>query len=173
MGRTLIIWPHASVGGERGGRRLHALYPGATDCDDIDRVHGVLSTRYSMLILVGGRSELQERGTLHSVVVAIRELRIHRVVLAVCHGGRRWKCGTPKGFSVPWSPAQHLANVTGVNVATTTRALRFDDVGQGYGFQPNALDGLDVSSQSDSLLWKVFHKQDAMDELAGSVELRR
>ncbi|WP_295973024.1 hypothetical protein [uncultured Xanthomonas sp.] len=163
---TLITWiPDSANDGEREAKRLNARFSAYSNVIDGRKLTSSALDGYMSLIVVGHRSELLKSGVLGSLTTLVRGSQCPWVVLANCASGTATQQGT-LGDNELWEPAQKLANDLKIRVSGTTRALTFDEVGQGTAF---ALARGEVLIRSNppgtSGLWKDFHPQDGIEQI--------
>jgi hypothetical protein len=169
MSKTLITWPPGSVDGKREAERLHAIYPAASKAVDGAVLGNETSKDFSLLVVVGHRSEIKAVETLKSLATCINSLGIRYVALANCESAVAKTGGTLSDTNELWAPAQRLANDTGAAVLGTTRDLSFDEVGQGKAFGGTQDRGFTPINPTGETLWKEFRKQEPVDEITEGV----
>jgi hypothetical protein len=170
MAKALITWPIGSADGAREAKRLQALHSTASDCVDGGDLGKVTPKAYATLIVVGHRSEIATLTVLENLAVCVSKLGVAYLVLANCSSGTAKTEGALSDFNELWSPAQRLANATGVPVAATTRVLTFDEVGKGTKFGVHRDWGVVPADEKNGTLWTVFTKQKPIDELISGIQ---
>jgi hypothetical protein len=165
--KTLITWPRGSADGEREGQRMHATYPMNSNWIQGEHLSYARDTGIELLVVLGVAGSIIEKSMLDGLTEAIRRLKIPRVTLAECDAAASSGSAASHASEVLFPAGQHIADVTGAEVLTTTRALHPGEAGDLKAFAGSEHGFTPINPNGESV-WKEFRRSDAVGEASGA-----